>query len=286
MTRGLFSPSRWRRPASPANWSGRACRAPSRPRATGTWRPRSTTPSSGRSATTSASAPPQVGFLGEEEAAGTGWEPGAGLRWVLDPVDGTVNFVHGLPLCAVSLGLVRGDVPVLGIIELPFLGSRYAAAEGWGATVDGRPIKASGAVALSAALVSVGDFAVGDGAPEANRLRLAITGLLAERAQRVRMFGSAAIDLAWVAEGRTDACLMMNNRPWDTAAGVAIAREAGALVVDRDGTPHTMRSTATVCAAPGVLTEVLQIVREARSGTANGDMTDHGDADLAGDAGR
>ncbi|MFC4533779.1 inositol monophosphatase family protein [Sphaerisporangium dianthi] len=208
---------------------------------------------------------PEIGFLGEEQAEGAGWEPGAGLRWVLDPVDGTVNFLHGLPLCAVSLGLVRGDVPVLGVIELPFLRSRHSAAEGLGATVDGEPIKVSAAAALDGALVSVGDFAVGDGAPEENRLRLAITGLLAGRAQRIRMFGSAAIDLAWVAEGRIDACLMMNNRPWDTAAGVAIAREAGALVVDRDGTPHTMRSTATVCATPGVLAEVLAVVREAHA---------------------
>jgi myo-inositol-1(or 4)-monophosphatase len=104
---------------------------------------------------------------------------------------------------------------------------------------------------------------VGDGAEAENRARLALTGLLAARVRRVRMFGSAAVDLAWVAEGRVDALVMLNNRPWDTAAGVVIAREAGAAVVDAAGAPHTMRSRTTVAAAPGVLAGLLGLVGEA-----------------------
>ncbi|WP_214415675.1 inositol monophosphatase family protein [Sphaerisporangium fuscum] len=204
---------------------------------------------------------PAVGFLGEEE--GTSRQGRDGLQWVLDPVDGTVNFLHGMPLCGVSLGLVRGEVPVLGVIDLPFLGSLYAAAEGHGATLNDEPIKCSGAGALEDAVVAIGDYAVGDGAGEKNRDRLAITGLLAARAQRVRMFGSAAIDLVWVAEGKIDACVMLANKPWDTAAGVVIAREAGALVADADGTPHTTGSQATIAAAPGVMDDIMALVGEA-----------------------
>ncbi|MEU9884537.1 inositol monophosphatase family protein [Sphaerisporangium sp. NPDC051011] len=204
---------------------------------------------------------PAVGFLGEE--SGADGRIGDGLQWVLDPVDGTVNFLHGLPLCGVSLALVRGDTAILGVIGLPFLGSLYAAAEGEGATVNDQPIKASGASTLDAALVSVGDYAVGDDAVERNRARHAITWRLASQVQRIRMFGSAAIDLVWVAEGRTDACLMLANKPWDTAAGVVIAKEAGALVTDLDGTPHTTRSSATIAAAPGILAEILELAREA-----------------------
>jgi myo-inositol-1(or 4)-monophosphatase len=83
---------------------------------------------------------------------------------------------------------------------------------------------------------------------------------LAGRAQRVRMLGSAAIDLAWVAEGKLDASMTMSNKPWDTAAGVIIAREAGAVVIDQDGSDHTSSSTATIAVAPGVVEELLALV--------------------------
>ncbi|MFC4063218.1 inositol monophosphatase family protein [Planomonospora corallina] len=204
---------------------------------------------------------PEIGFLGEEEGAVAGAD--SGLTWVLDPVDGTVNLLHGVPLCGVSLGLVGGDLPRLGVIELPFLGLRYTAVEGGGARAGEAPIRVSGAGALSDAVVAVGDYAVGEGAEAANRPRLTLTGELAARVSRVRMLGSAAVDLAWVAEGRIDACVMLNNRPWDTAAGVLIAREAGAVVVDADGTPHTMGSRATIAAAPAVLRELLGLVARA-----------------------
>ncbi|GAA2896224.1 inositol monophosphatase family protein [Streptosporangium fragile] len=201
---------------------------------------------------------PEIGFLGEEEGAAPG--TGDGPMWVLDPVDGTVNFLHGVPLCGVSLGLVEGDRAVLGVIDLPFLGSRYTAAEGHGARADGREIRASDTGDLSAAVVAVGDYAVGDGARAANLPRLALTRELAARTRRVRMFGSAAIDLAWTAQGRVDACVMFGNKPWDTAAGVAIAREAGAVVVDLDGSPHTMSSRATVAAGPKIISDLLELV--------------------------
>ncbi|MDR7278347.1 inositol monophosphatase family protein [Catenuloplanes atrovinosus] len=200
---------------------------------------------------------PGVGFLGEEEGA-----RGArgGLTWSLDPVDGTVNFVHGSPICAVSLGLIEDDRSVLGVIDLPFLGNRYWASPAGGAFCDGAPIRASGVSELPEALVAVGDFAVGEDADAKNRERFAILEALVPRIQRVRMLGSAATDLAWLAAGRLDALVMLSNKPWDTSAGTAIAYAAGARVVDRDGSDHTFRSSATIACAPGLADELLPLL--------------------------
>ncbi|MEO3854620.1 inositol monophosphatase family protein [Acrocarpospora sp. B8E8] len=183
-------------------------------------------------------APAEIGFLGKEEGI-TGNRNG--LMWELDPIDGTANFTHSIPLFAISLGLIDDNRAVLGVIDLPFLGSPYSAAEGAGATCDGEPIHASATDTLNAAIVSIGDYAVGADAEQKNRLRIPLNHQLATRVQRVRMFGSAAIDLAWVAAGKSDACIMLlSNNPWDTAAGVIIAREAGAHILDIDGSPQPL----------------------------------------------
>jgi len=200
---------------------------------------------------------PEIGFLGEENG-GTGSD--AHLTWTLDPVDGTANLVNGLPLCAVSLGLVAQNRAVLGVVDLPFLRHRFRAAEGCGAFADDKSIKASETTALNEAIVSIGDYAVGVRAQERNERRLALTRLLAEQVLRVRMLGSAAIDLVWVASGKLDASITMSNHPWDMAAGVAIAREAGAAVMDLDGSPHSLRSTATVAVAPRLRGTMLKML--------------------------
>jgi len=89
------------------------------------------------------------------------------------------------------------------------------------------------------ALISIDQYAFGEDAERKNRWRLRLTERLAHDAQRVRMLGSSAIDLAWTAEGRLDACVQFGNKPWDTSAGVLIAREAGARVLDHDGSEHS-----------------------------------------------
>jgi myo-inositol-1(or 4)-monophosphatase len=206
---------------------------------------------------------PDIAFLGEEE--GAAGAPGAELLWALDPIDGTANFVHGIPLCGVSLGLVHRNRPVVGVIDLPFLGARYSAAEHAGAYVGDRRIQASMTNRLPDAIVAIGDYAVGEGAQDKNRLRLALNKRLAEQVQRVRMLGSAAADLAWVAEGKLDASLTLSNKPWDTAAGVLLAREAGAVVIDKDGSDHTFHSTATIAAAPAIAMQIAALVADARA---------------------
>ncbi|GAA1630334.1 inositol monophosphatase family protein [Actinoplanes couchii] len=200
---------------------------------------------------------PGIGFLGEEHGI-TGAD--TGLTWALDPVDGTVNFIHGSPLCAISLGLIAGNRPVLGVIDLPFLATRYSAAEDIGAHADGEVITVSTTRRISEAVVAIGDYAVGADSAEKNRDRFALTRRLAADVQRIRMHGSAAIDLVWLAEGRVDAVVMLANKPWDTAAGVIIAREAGAVVADRDGSPHTIASGATIAANVELLPALLEIV--------------------------
>jgi myo-inositol-1(or 4)-monophosphatase len=201
---------------------------------------------------------PHIGFVGEEfesdDTAHESW-------WALDPIDGTVNFAHDLPLCGISLGLIHRNRPVLGVIDLPFLHSRYLAIEGSGAWRNGRVIQVSRTSQLADALVTVGDYAVGPDADDKNQERLQLTQLLAGRVLRIRMLGSAALDLAWLAEGKTDASIALSNRPWDVAAGVIVAREAGAVVSDLDGSDHTTKSQATIASCPGLDAALHELIR-------------------------
>ncbi|GAA4565676.1 inositol monophosphatase family protein [Micromonospora coerulea] len=206
-------------------------------------------------------ATPGIAFLGEEEGvSGTGE-----LQWTLDPVDGTINFVRGIPLCGISLGLLHGVRPVLGVVDLPFLGARYWAAEGCGAIRNGQLVKVSDTTSLREAVVGIGDFAVGADAANKNRTRLALMAQLTETVQRVRMSGSAAVDLVWLAEGKIDAAITLSNHPWDMTAGVAIAREAGAVVLDSSGADYTSKSMTTLAITPGLAGQMLPHVRDAET---------------------
>lgn len=211
---------------------------------------------------------PGIGFLGEEEGADN-IDAGKPF-WALDPVDGTSNLIHGVPLCAISLGLLHHKRPILGVVDLPMLDERYHASQGRGAFCNGQPIHVSDNTALRSAVIAIGDYAVGKNAERKNRDRFALTHMLAERAERVRMFGSAAIDLVWTAAGRLDGAVMLGNKAWDTSAGSIIVREAGGQVVDLDGTPHDLESTATVSAAPGILGDLLDLLTDAEIATTTG----------------
>jgi myo-inositol-1(or 4)-monophosphatase len=208
---------------------------------------------------------PAIDFLGEEEAHG---KPDSALTWVLDPIDGTSNYIHNVPLCAVSLALMAEGEPVLGAIDLPFLGDRrYHAVAGSGAFMNKSIISVNNGDSLRKAMVAVGDYATGRAAQAKNRARLAVTTRLVPMVERVRMFGSAAIDLAWVADGRVDAAVMLTNKPWDTAAGVVLAREAGARVVDRYGAEHSIDSGSTVAASPGMIGQLIELLHHAELDT-------------------
>jgi myo-inositol-1(or 4)-monophosphatase len=185
--------------------------------------------------------------------------------WAFDPIDGTVNYAAGSPLCAVSLALLEDGQPLLGVVDLPFLGERYWAAAGEGAFVNDQPIHVPDtARTMNEAIVALGDFATGLDAGEQNDLQIRLARLLAGRALRLRMLGSAAIDLAWLASGRHHASVTLCNRPWDMAAGVVIAREAGATVADLDGSAYSLESRSVIAAAGRLGPELLATVEEAQ----------------------
>lgn len=208
---------------------------------------------------------PDIGILGEEHGR-TGPADGT-LWWALDPVDGTANLARGIPLCAVSLGLVADRRPVLAAIDLPFLGVAYSAMEGGGAYVGDERIRGSAVDDLSEAVISIGDFAVGGDAAARNRVRIALLSRLGARAQRIRMIGTAAIDLAWVAQGKLDASIILANLPWDTMAGVLLVREAGGVVLDLDDTEHTADSSATIAVCAGLRQVIMTTLQQSQVDT-------------------
>lgn len=202
---------------------------------------------------------PGIGFLGEESGAFGNTDN----YWALDPIDGTINYARSLPMCGISLALIMGGIPTLGVVDLPYLGERYLGALGEGATRNAEAIQVRTTSRLEDAVISLGDYATGPNARAKNAARLAVTSELAGTALRVRMIGTAATDLTWLAAGKTDAVVMLSNRPWDTAAGIVIAREAGADVFDLDGHPHTTNSPETIAATPLLKPELLRQLRRA-----------------------
>lgn len=206
-------------------------------------------------------ATPGTSFLGEEEGGGD--VSAAEAIWVLDPIDGTVNFANGSPLCAISLALVERGQPTLGIIDLPLLGERYLAWHGGGAHLNGGRVGIVEKPGLEEAIVGIADFAVGPAAKVENRVHEELMDRLVTRCLRIRVHGSECVDLAWLAAGRLDVTVMLSNLPWDVTAGVLIAREAGAEAFDHDGSPWSPHSAFTICCTPGLAGELLPIVQEA-----------------------
>jgi myo-inositol-1(or 4)-monophosphatase len=171
---------------------------------------------------------PGDGLLGEEGTA----EPGtSGVRWVIDPLDGTTNFFYGYPAFAVSIAAeIDGEV-VAGVVADVSRAETFTAARGHGAHASGHPLHCTDAAELATALVATG-FAY-DAARRA-RQGMVVAGLL-PRVRDVRRSGSAALDLCAVAAGRVDGYYERGLAPWDLAAGALIAAEAGAAVGDLDG---------------------------------------------------
>ena len=206
-----------------------------------------------------ARATPHIGFYSEEHNGTTPLDI-TGPVWTLDPIDGTANYTHGLPLCAVSLALIHHGQPTVAVIDAPFLDLRYTATHGHGAYANGHRIHVSTTTNLADAIVAIGDYAVGPGAAEKNTRRLNLTATLAQHVERIRMFGTAALDLAWLAQGRIDAAIMLSNKPWDTAAGTLIAKEAGAHITDAHNNPHTPHSKETISTTPGITQPLHELI--------------------------
>ncbi|TME11765.1 MAG: inositol monophosphatase [Chloroflexi bacterium] len=205
---------------------------------------------------------PGDGIIAEESgehvtAAGNAPTAGIGRAWVIDPLDGTINYANGIPFFCVSIGLVEAGRPVLGVIHDPIRGETYAASEGGPATLDGRPIRAS-------VKDKVSDFVVS----------MALSGpALISRARAVRKairvprsMGSAALALAYVGNGRFDAFVQQGGlSSWDVAAAGLIAQRAGAIVTDLAGGPwfdlaRKPRSIGVLAAPAAHHPELLRLI--------------------------
>lgn len=198
---------------------------------------------------------PEIDFVGEE----TGGEP-SGLWWCLDPIDGTANYIRGSSLCGISLALIEGNKPVVGVISLPRLGEVYQASLGNGTTLNGEPITTPEVTDLSQAVVAFGDFAFGDQADELNEIRIEIMAMLSKEAMRIRMLGSAAVDLAWLASGSMNGSITLINNPWDMAAGALVVQEAGATIIDERGRRYTTDSRSVFGACSQTIVDQLRAI--------------------------
>jgi myo-inositol-1(or 4)-monophosphatase len=194
---------------------------------------------------------PDDGLVGEE---GTGRVSSSGRWWWIDPIDGTTNFVYGLPGWAVSIAVGDQLHAYAGAVYVPATDEVFAAARGLGATLDGAPLHHSGADDVRTALVATG-FAYDRERRGAQGTRIA-TVLPAVR--DVRRLGAASVDLCHVAAGRVDAYFEDGLGPWDVAAGVLVAEEAGCTVTDFAGGPWGPHQV--LAAAPGVHTAMVELL--------------------------
>jgi myo-inositol-1(or 4)-monophosphatase len=200
---------------------------------------------------------PDDGILGEE---GTSVAGTSGLTWVIDPIDGTVNYFYDIPAYAVSIALVEGDPDpatwraLSGVVVNAATGERFDALRGEGARLDGRPIRVADAVPAATALVGTGF-----GYDSHRRQRqAAIVQHLIGSVRDIRRIGSAALDLAGVAAGRLNAYYEVGLQPWDLAAGALIVEEAGGAVRGWNGAPAG--SGFLLAAHPAVADELLALL--------------------------
>jgi myo-inositol-1(or 4)-monophosphatase len=186
---------------------------------------------------------PDDGLLGEEGAATEGT---TGVRWVVDPIDGTVNYLYALPQWAVSIGVEVNGVRSVGVVFDPSKDELWQAVRGAGAALDGRRLQASGCTELAQALVATG-FGY-DARRRAVQARVLPT--LLPTVRDIRRLGAGALDLCSVAAGRVDAYYEQGLSPWDLCAGGLIAEEAGAVLSGLRGKPAG--ADLVLAAAPGV----------------------------------
>ncbi len=201
---------------------------------------------------------PGLRVLGEES-----WrdEPlPEGLGFVVDPLDGTTNFLHGLPAFSVSIAATYDGEPVIGVVLDISHGQLFTAVRGEGARLDGAPIHVSAIADPSRALVATG-FPFGENA-ELERYARQFVPVAADTAG-IRRVGSAAIDLAWLAAGRFEAFWELHLSPWDIAAGILLVREAGGIVTSIDGAPADLGTAPLVAGNPAMHAWLLEVLRAA-----------------------
>ena len=203
---------------------------------------------------------PEDAILSEETGASAGR---SGRRWIVDPLDGTTNYAHGLPIFGVSIALEAGRRVALGVVYDPSRDELFVAERGGGATLNGAPIRVSAAASLVESLLVTGfpyDIR------ETRDTNLPEYAAFSVRARAVRRLGSAVLDLAWVACGRFDAFWELRLGAWDVAAGSVLVEEAGGLVTGIDGGPLDIDAPTLIASNGIVHHEVLRVLKEVRGG--------------------
>jgi myo-inositol-1(or 4)-monophosphatase len=203
---------------------------------------------------------PGATVLAEESGARAGTGPGAGLRFIVDPLDGTTNYAAGIPHFCTTLAVEDGAGLAAGVVYEPLRDELYLAARGGGATLDGRPLRISRVETLDDAVLATGfPYDVREQAP---RL-LGYFEAFVVQARAIRRFGSAALDLAWVAQGRFDGYWERGVKPWDIAAGMLLVTEAGGEVSDYEGRPARVDGGEVVAAPAALRARMVALTRRA-----------------------
>ena len=201
---------------------------------------------------------PDHKFIGEE--TGVSGPEDAEFEWIIDPLDGTTNFIHGIPHFAVSIACRRRGQIEHAVVYDPIKQDEFTASRGRGATLNGRRIRVSGRLGLDGALISTGipfnGFAFENIEEYLNCLRE-----VASKTAGIRRPGSAALDLAYVAAGRFDGFWEMNLQLWDLAGGVLLVKEAGGMLADFTGGNNYVDNGNIICASPKVFKPLVQIVQ-------------------------
>src|SRR5690554_221754 len=202
---------------------------------------------------------PEHSIIGEEG----GSQPGSNtdVEWIIDPIDGTTNFIHGIPHYSVSIACrIKGQLEHAVVYD-PVKREEFTASRGRGARLNGRRIRVSNRRGLPGALIGTGipfsGYALENITPY-----LAALQEIAGQTAGIRRPGSAALDLAYVAAGRFDAFWEMNLNSWDIAAGILLVKEAGGLISDFHGGHDYLESGNIVCGGPKVFKPILQIVKK------------------------
>ena len=191
---------------------------------------------------------PDDGVLGEEGARAPG---STGRRWVVDPLDGTTNFLYGIPQWAVSVAVEDGDGVAAGVVRDPVRDETFAAARGARATLNGEPIALREPPRLARALIATGfSYDRGTRAAQGETLRSVLPDV-----RDIRRAGAASLDLAWLAAGRLDGYYERGLKPWDWAAGRLLVAEAGGQVAELDGDPQGLAA-----ASPELLPQLLELL--------------------------
>jgi myo-inositol-1(or 4)-monophosphatase len=193
------------------------------------------------------------------EEGGSFGGPDTSNRWIVDPLDGTTNFLHGIPHFAISIALERDGELFAGVIYNPVPDEMYVAERGNGAFLNGRRIRVSARRRLEESLFATGmPF---KGLPDHERFLRQARAVMAV-ASGIRRFGSAALDLAYVAAGRYDGYWENGLNPWDIAAGIVLVREAGGFVSDLSGGKGMLRGAGIIASNTALHADLLALVRE------------------------